>query len=225
MKTSASIGSLLVSLTAVTLLAGCGGEEVTYVLDINVTDPGKRAELIDAAERVVERRLETLGQRKPDVAFDVAGDTVLLMVNTESPAIQNTLTAELTAPFSMRIMNEVKEGGDITVEGHGSFKEAGVTEEHLNWVTASKDVNPEKGRVVLEFTEEGRTAMADIFRQNKGKYIGLFVRQRLVSKLLVESDEVKDSIVITDIPSSTLAFIFADDLNVGLHVTFLPQEQ
>ena len=123
MKTSASIGSLLVSLTAVTLLAGCGGEEVTYVLDINVTDPGKRAELIDAAERVVERRLETLGQRKPDVAFDVAGDTVLLMVNTESPAIQNTLTAELTAPFSMRIMNEAAEGkGDITVLGHGSFK-------------------------------------------------------------------------------------------------------
>lgn len=224
MKTVASIGSLLVSLAAVGLLAGCGaGEEVTYKLEINVTDAGKRTELIDAAKRVVERRLETLGQQKPNINIDIDGENVLLMVNTESPAVENTLTSELTAPFSLRIMKEVTKDGDITVEGHGSFKEVGITEQHLEWVTASKDTNPEKGRVVLEFTEEGRKTMAKIFAENKGKYIGLFVRQNLVSKLLVESDEVKDSIIITDIPSSTLAFIFADDINVGLHATFLPQ--
>ena len=36
----------------------------------------------------------------------------------------------------------------------------------------------------------------------------------------LEAEEIKESILITDIPSVLLAQIFADDLNVGLHATF-----
>jgi len=139
------------------------------------------------------------------------------------PAVKEPLTAQLTEPFTMRIMAQVADGkGDITIEKQGSFKETGITEKHLLWVTGGKDTDPAKGRVLLEFSEEGRMLMGDVFRKNKGKYIGLFVRKHLVSKLLVESEEVKDTILITDIPSFTLAEIFADDLNVGLHAVFTP---
>jgi len=64
--------------------------------------------------------------------------------------------------------------------------------------------------------------MQQVFKENKGKSLGLFIRGALVSKLLVETDELKDDIVIRDITSHEIAEAFADDLTVGLHVRFLP---
>ena len=48
------------------------------------------------------------------------------------------------------------------------------------------------------------------------------MRDQLVSTLLVDTDEVKDKIVIQSIPNPELAEIFSDDVNVGIHVTFTP---
>ncbi|MBI3332118.1 hypothetical protein HYZ99_04130 [Candidatus Peregrinibacteria bacterium] len=217
-----TIGSLVLSVGAVTLLAGCSGTQARYRLEFDTEDATVRTQLVDAAKRVVQRRLEAIGEDPDNLAVTIENGETILVVDTASDAIKDSITEQLTAPFTMRIMKEVEGTGDITVEGHGSFAAAGITEEHLEWVTAGKDTDPEKGRVMLEFTEEGRAVMGEIFHENVGKYIGLFVRDRLVSKLLVESDEVKENIIITDIPAFLLAEIFADDLNVGLHVTFVP---
>ena len=64
--------------------------------------------------------------------------------------------------------------------------------------------------------------MKDLFAESEGKNIGIFIRNQLVSKLLVDTDELIDDIIITDIPTVQLANVFADDVNVGLHVTFTP---
>ena len=214
----------MIGVSAVTalLLAGCATQTFTYKVTLKTDDTDKRTELVKAVRRVIERRLEAIGE-EPSIDVRNEQGQIIVDVNVEDPIIGESLTEQLQEPFSMRIMTQVADGkGDITVEGQGSFKESGITEEHLLWVSAGPDTNPEKGRVLLEFSDQGRTLMGQVFRQNSGKYIGLFVRNRLVSKLLVESTEVKDTILITDIPSPILAEIFADDLNVGLYVTFTP---
>jgi len=216
MKTLPSTIAFLLTMTL--LLSACNTNTVSYRLETDVKDE-RLTEVLNASKRVVERRLQAMGEETPvDVTNDQGKIHIRIAVEKE---VADALTQELTAPFSMRIMTEAPAGkGDINVEGQGSFKESGITEDHLVWVTAGADTNPEKGRVLLEFSEEGRDLMGDVFRNNKGKYIGLFVRNHLVSKLLVESEEIKESILITDIPSVLLAQIFADDLNVGLHATF-----
>lgn len=206
------------------LLAGCGSKSLSYKITINTTDATKRTELVKAVRRVVERRLKAIGE-EPVIDVRNENSQIMLSIKVEDKAVGETLADQLKEPFSMRMMAQVPDGkGDITVEGQGSFKETGLTEKHLLWVASGPDTNPEKGRVLLEFSEEGRKLMGQIFKQNSGKYIGLFVRNHLVSKLLVESTEVKDTILITDIPSPILAEIFADDLNVGLYVTFTPEK-
>lgn len=224
MKKSFSTAALLLTFSAVTLLSACSSTHISYRLEIDEQDAGRKTELIDTAKRVVTRRLESLGEQNANVQVTVDGEVIRLSADVSNQAVKDTILDQLALPFSMQIMSQVTENGDITVEGHGSFKATGITEKHLNWVQAGKDEDPTKGRVALEFTPEGKTLMADVFRQNKDKYIGLFVRGHLVSKLLVASDEVKDSIIITDIPSAVLAEVFADDLNLGLHVTFVPEE-
>jgi hypothetical protein len=44
----------------------------------------------------------------------------------------------------------------------------------------------------------------------------------MVSKLKVGTEKIADHIIISGIPSYTVAQIFADDVNVGLHTTFEP---
>jgi preprotein translocase subunit SecD len=105
------------------------------------------------------------------------------------------------------------------VEGHGEFAATGITEEDMVWADAAED-EQKKGVVRLTFTPQGSQKLAAVFKENKGKSIGIFVRDRLISKLTVQTDVIEDHIVIRDIPSSELARIFVDDLNVGLHVTF-----
>lgn len=208
------------------LLAACSATTLRYQLTITLTDEAKQAELLQASRRVIERRLENYSEVAESISVKNTGDKPEIEVVVGSSDAAQFLTEDLTAPFKLRIMQGATPGDTDTlvVEGHGPFAETGVEEEHVTWFQAAADTNPEKGRVTISFSPEGRDLMSKVFKENKGKYIGLFVRDRLVSKLLVDTDEVKDDILITEIPSLEIAEIFADDVNTGLHVTFTPLE-
>lgn len=204
-------------------LLSCGPERLVMDLEIRARDDTHRLELIAAAKRVIEGRLSAIGETAEMIDIENRGGTIRMTVETNSETVTDVLHDQLTEPFSFRIMTEAADGkGDATIEGHGSFKQTGITEKHLLGVQAGPDDSPGKGRIHLNFSDEGRVLMGKIFRENKGKYIGLFVRNRLISKLQVDADEVRDQIIITDIPSLPMAQIFADDVNVGLFVTFTP---
>ncbi|OGJ61475.1 hypothetical protein A3C37_04090 [Candidatus Peribacteria bacterium RIFCSPHIGHO2_02_FULL_53_20] len=214
----------IVGLSLSTLLVGCGGSvSSTYRLQFDTEDPSRLTLLSLAVMRVVERRLQGMGEdvRGLDVSQKQGGPELSFSVVTEAAA--DLLREDLTAPFELRIMREAKEKETPTMEaeGHGGFVETQITQEHLEWIEAAEEPD-NKGRITLEFTEEGRKLMRMIFRENVGKNIGLFVRGRLVAKLQVDTAELKDDIIITGIPSAELARVFADDVNVGLHVTFTP---
>lgn len=204
------------------LFTGCRGASADYTLMFDLPDEDKRSQLASASMRIVERRLLAMGEEPLEKELRAEEGELHLRLTLVNDTIKEILTEQLTASFALRFMKASTPGKGIAVEGHGSFEETGVTEDHFLWMISSVDETTGKGRVQILFTEEGRKRMGQVFKENKGKYIGLFIRNNLVSKLLVESQELKEDIVITDIPTTELATVFADDVNVGLHVTFVP---
>lgn len=222
---SLTMKRILLALSTLLLLTACRSTALEYELAFDVQDQARQTVLAAASLRVIERRLANIGEEPLDIDIETKDGRVRLIVKLEEETVADILNDHLTEPFELLIMRQTKteEDADIVVEGHGGFQETGLTEEHIKWLEASEDEGG-KGRVTISFTEAGRTLMAELFAENKGKYIGLFVRERLISKLLVDTDELKDDIIISDIPTVKLARVFADDVNVGLHVTFTPVE-
>lgn len=213
---------LFLSLALLPLLTACGNASIKYDVQLDTEDKEQSSALLSASLRVIERRMADLGEEVIDLDIQPSGEGNRIYVEAaEKPAL-DVLTDLITVPFDLQIMKEAPvEEADQVVEGHGGFKKTGISHTHIQWLKASEEPGG-KGRVTITFSEEGREKMAQLFKENKGKSIGIFVRNQLVSKLLVDTNELKDDIVITDIPSIQLANVFADDVNVGIHVTFTP---
>jgi preprotein translocase subunit SecD len=125
--------------------------------------------------------------------------------------------------FDMRL--ELKETTPQDQNVEANWEKLGIQNEHLVGVQVVTDEKSQEVAVELLFTEEGRALLDKAFSKNKGKTVGIFVRNLLVSKLKITSGEVSEHVVISGIPSAAVAQIFADDVNVGLHVAFRPIEK
>ncbi len=190
-----------------------------YQVTIVSSVPQERSELLAAAVRVVQRRLAAAGDADALVAPDAK--EIITAVST-SPAALAELSQQLLQPFSLKIMEQVPEAeAELIVQQHGGFASTGVDEDFITKAVASV-MEDGKGQVALSLSPEGKERMDAVFRKNKGQFIGLFVRDRLMSLLKVESDDAKQTLTIAGIPSADIANQFADDVNVGLHVTFTP---
>lgn len=196
----------------------------TFNLTVSEQDPTRREAAIEAAARVIDRRLQSLGEKMTDhtVAPTDAGATMMVSATSQEALL---LTAdELEKPFELSFMLEAPEAtADIVVTGHGGFSETGITEDDIDWTTSETQPNG-KARVGLEFTPEGKAKMEKLYTENAGKAVGLFIRGKLVSKLIVEEGAWQDRVVISDIPSVEIADTFSDDVNVGISVTFTLSE-
>ena len=204
------------------VLTGCGSSTFTYHLSFDSTDEARQHDLTVRSLSVVERRLEALNADVKDEQILTKDKDVRIQVKLADSAAGKVLTQQLTEPYKLRIMHE-DDGAkpDITVEGQGGFSQSGITEKDVLWGEAAQDSDG-KGGVKITFTPDGAKKMVALFKDNQGKNIGIFVRDRLVSKLKVNATMDSDNIVIRGIPSLDVAKVFVDDLNVGLHVTFTP---
>lgn len=203
-------------------LAACGSAaKAGYAITFKVQDPAQRSQLLIMSQNVIQRRLATMGEEATidDLKATEQGGEIRLTVS--DPVIAAALTEQLTQPFTFEVMKEVPlDKADIRVAEHGGFGKTGIDARHLTWVQSANQQGTPLAMVTLSFTPEGRTLMQKVFKENKGKFVGIFVRGVLVSKLKVETDQLKDDIVIQEIPSKELADAFADDVNVGLHAAF-----
>ena len=217
MRRVASFLAIVALLRACTLFQ----KRVTYNLTFNVDNATIKEELIWSSLRLIERHADNLKTTVKDKEVRTESGATSISVTLARADAADALTMLLTKPFTMRFMVEAPAGqGDVTVGSQGSFKDGGVGERDLFWAEAAKDTETEKGAVRLLFTPEGRARLKDFLHTHRSKTIGLFVQDRLVSKLIAK--ELQDEIIIRGIPSSELAFDFADEVNVGLHIMFSP---
>jgi preprotein translocase subunit SecD len=191
-------------------------------MSINAPDSSKAMTLIQASEHMVTRRLAAASVQDPRVAAipEGTGSAVLTLKLSNADAVQ---AAEriLAEPFSfdIRLEKEKKAPADNTEQSE--WIPTNLTGTDIEWVEAVRD---SEGNVAVElrFTTAGRAALSSIFSANKGKNAGIFVRDLLVSKLKIPSEAMGDHVIISGIPSAKVAEIFADDVNVGLRVSFSP---
>jgi len=62
--------------------------------------------------------------------------------------------------------------------------------------------------------------MDALFSEHSGEDIGLFIRNQLAANFAINQDSFGGAITIPNVPSAELAQIFADDMNVGINMTF-----
>lgn len=238
----------LVLLSTLLLLSACGTVEVRYRASFTTEEAGSRQELLLASMRLINQRLGVLGIKPDDQNIEqkdgivtivlklpdgtvrqiLRGTPDLTRLEQQAPQIldrtpQDLLTEQLTKPFGLRLMLEVPEAqADIVIPELGAFKETGITEKSLAVVQAAPSAN-DTGKILLVFTKDGEAQVGKLFRSNKGKTIGLFLRDRLVSKV-VSTGQPNKNVIIDNVPSMQVANQFADEVNVGLYVTFAPVE-
>ncbi|MBI1812547.1 hypothetical protein HY285_00795 [Candidatus Peregrinibacteria bacterium] len=179
--------------------------------------------LIEAAQRVINRRVGAMNAKVLQAQTKVSAEQTTFAETLSDPTLNAKLTQQLQGPFSFRLMRKIDKGEtpDLTTPAGDGFVETGVTEKDVEWIAAGSDPGTSTGNVDIAFTSGGQQKLKTLFLQTKGKLLGLFLRGHLVS-MVTSTGDAKTSIAITGIPSAILAGIFADDVNVGVHVQFIP---
>ena len=192
----------------------------SYRLTFDLQNAPIQEELTAASLRLIDQQAQTLKTNLNDKSVETASGSVVISVSLADSKQMPAMTAFLTSPFSIRMMTKTTGKGDVTVEGQGNFTDTGFKQEDLFWAEAGEDQTTGKAAVRLLFTTEGRDRFQKIVLANRGKTIGLFVQDRLVSTLV--ADQLEDDVVIRGIPTIAVASAFTDRINTGLHVTFTP---
>ncbi len=210
------------------LLSACSRPvTLTYSVEFTTDNRERMADLTLALQRVIERRLTRLqgSLLDYDVDYDAETEETRIAIEVDNAEAGKALNEEMTAPFDfeVRYLAPDEQEGDIVVEETGSFRATSVTKKDIDWVIGStEDEVRRTGRVTIGFTDEGVEKMQKIFTEQNGNTIGLFLRGRLTASMSTESVEFSRIIEIPGLPSDALARIFADDMNVGIHMLFRP---
>ena len=221
----------LVSAAFALCLTACGPATLTYTIDFTTDNTDRKADLSIALHQVIERRLSRLEGALLDYDVDnnKETDVTTVTVKVDSAGSAEALNAELTEPFSFEVRFLAKDTaeGDIAVEGVGSFRATGVAKEDIDWVLGDAgDEVLKTGRVIIGSTDRGAEKMKTVFRDQSENSIGLFVRGRLAASMAVAKGMQFDRVIdIPGLPSADLAKVFADDMNVGIHMTLHPVQE
>ena len=218
-RTALALAALVLALAACTKSGGT----VSYTLTFDSTDKARQEYLTNAALRVIERRVAAMKGKVESKKGSVKDGKGTVIVTLSDPSLIDALTSQLTRSFSFRVMRAAAGGEtpDVSLPRLGDFKETGITEQHLVWLTSGTNPLTLKGAVSIKFSEEGQAILKNTFAKYKGKKIAIFVQGLLVSQLISDG-AAQDTIQIDGIPTADLADVFADDVNAGTHVKFAP---
>jgi hypothetical protein len=203
-------------------LVACGGTKtLTVPATVNVTDPAKIIAVIQATERVLTRRIASaeLGNAVVSVIPSLGANAIVTIKLPDDEAVEiakKILSEEFT--FEIKVLTSTEKGSDGIEES--VWEPTGLDGGSLIWIQPIRHTDTGELGLELQFNDTGREILRSSFQKNEGKDIGIFVRDLLVSKMTIGSSDIGESIVINGIPSSKVAEIFADDVNVGLHVSY-----
>ncbi|MFA6523334.1 MAG: hypothetical protein WCS85_03115 [Candidatus Peribacteraceae bacterium] len=204
------------------LLAGCSSANTAVELRIAPAGQAHKKELLEAAVKVVQGRMEQAGQKMKAVNLTEEESGAVLRFAVADAAVREKLLSDLSEPFSLALMVEApKEEADIYSELYGGFRETGITEKHVTWATSS-ETPAGLGTATIGLTKVAETHLGTIYSQNLDSEIALFVRGHLMSRKRITGTDKEGPLQIDNIPSPAVAAVFANDVNVGSFVTFHP---
>ena len=218
--------NLFASLALSILLVGCAKESTVY--SVSIDSPERETELYRASISVIEGRVRAaaahleLEDIVEDVDIDRRKNTITLTIENGTEELEEKVQGGLTSPFSFEFYVQADtdipvEEADIIVGETQGFNKTSLSTEHVDWVFVDKD-----GAAIIEFTEEGKAAKKQVFSELEGEFIGIFVRGKPTYKFLVEEKDIQEDTLLVKTSNAQLSQVFANDVNVGLHVSFTP---
>ncbi len=220
--------ALLIGMIA---LAGCQARRsLTYDVSLTLPDESRSLELMNATERVVNRRMHSLTVDGSAAIIPTSKDKGKLKISVHDGASGKRVSDMLAQPFSfdVRVSKENARAAsqqNSSSRGTDTWLPTGITGAELQWVSPIGDRTTGKIGVEFTFSPAGQQKLADVVRKNAGKSLGMFVRGLLVTKVSIEAKKIQQHIVVIGIPSPEIANVFTDDVNVGLHARLTPVEQ
>lgn len=216
--------SLTLFLLSATLLAACNSEKtLSYDLTFTPTDSGKNLELVSAVERVVKRRMAALNVEGTVVVVPSPDQSAKLTAKVNGRANAKKVEETLAKPFEFDLRVQKTEEIDPNKEIGENWTTTGVTGKDIVWARVVGDRVSGQIGVELQITPEAKGRLQAVFDANVGRKVGIFVRDFLVSDFTIGTNKLQERLVVSGIPNTTVAQVFADDVNVGLQVQFTPR--
>lgn len=217
--------TLIIGMTSIVALTACNQKTtITYNLDAKTQDGAKAITLLQSAERMMNRRMagEDLKNARATV-YPTGLHAGLMKVEIPNTAEAKSVVNHIaTEKFTFDLRIEKKPTTIDTENTKDNWEMTPITGDQLVWAQAIGNRKTGEVSVDLEFNDIGAKNIGEVFTKNKGKYIGIFVRDLLVSKLRISDAKTTNHLLIGGIPSAKIAEIFADDVNAGLFVTYTP---
>jgi len=207
-----------------TALTSCGTANTTlkYKAEWKNTEASRTPILIESIERVIFRRLAAVEIKNPTITVTPENaQSAIVTITIDDAEGLPTVERILADPFSfdLRLEKGSTPAGDLsTIE----WQATGIDGSMLSWVQAFGNPQTSEVSIDLQFNELGKATLGSLAKAQQGKRLGIFVRDLLVSMLTIQSGFSAEQVIISGVPSAVVAEIFADDVNVGLHVSFTP---
>ena len=192
-------------------------DTVGYSLQINHEN---KKELIAMSQRVVTGRLQALTQGTVPVSIDQTQAVPILTMQT-TPQAFTRLTQQLNGPLHLHVMIETDiDSADIIIADIKGFKTTSIDETDIIWLTTEEEST--QPIISIELTPQGTQELKTLFAENPEADVRLFIRQNPITTLDSTQLLENNRLILRDIDSKEIAAIFVDDVNVSMHVQFVP---
>jgi len=173
-----------------------GGVELLYEADLSDLSPDEYSEAMQGLRDVIERRINVLGVREPEIETVLTAEGYRLKVRIPGITDPQQAVEEIgKTPFlqfqepkdnydeiiedNTNLVQEAEEGGQVTLEN--PYQPTELTGRYLKQSQVYFSESSVEAFVVLEFDEEGAELFEQLTEKHIGEPIAIFIDGQLIS--------------------------------------------
>ena len=199
-----------------------GGMQVVLRADMSKLEATDRAEALESAREIIQRRVDLFGVSEPVIQTSRVGNedriiVELAGVNDVGQALQLIgTTAQLD--FRLQVASPSAEATQSALAFLEQFEPTGLTGKDLKRSSVQYDPQTGEPVVAMEFSPEGTQKFAEITKNHRGDILAIFLDDFPVSLPQINDPIVDGRAVI----SGTFTLDQAKELNIQLNAGALP---
>jgi len=203
-----------------------GGAELLYEADLSGLDPDTYSQAMDGLRDVIERRINTLGVREPEVEAVISGDSYRLKVRIPGITDPQEAIKEIGRTPYLEFQElkdnyeEIQEKNQLVEEtGEGEmenfFQPTELTGQYLEAAGIAFDSNTNQPYITLQFNEQGAKLFEEITGRNIEKPLAMSIDGEILSAPNVSEQISGGTAQITGEFTTEEAKFLARNLNAG----------
>ena len=203
-----------------------GGVELLYEADLSKIEPENYSQSMQGLRDVIERRINVLGVREPEVETTQVGSHYRLKVRipgiTDPQQAIDEIGRTPYLEFQQQKPNfeEIQKQNQQAIQTEGieiqsPFQPTELTGRFLEKAAVDFDPNTYDAMVVIQFNEEGAKIFEELTDKNTGKLLAIFIDNELLSAPVVRNKISGGRAQITGDFTPDEAKYLARNLNAG----------